>query len=37
MAKTFNQMVTEAMAEVPVVNPTEAPSADARRSEDFSD
>jgi hypothetical protein len=24
MAKTFNQMVTEAMAEVPVVNPAEA-------------
>ena len=24
MAKTFNQMVTEAMAEVPVINPTEA-------------
>ena len=24
MAKTFNQMVTKAMAEVPVVNPTEA-------------
>ncbi len=24
MAKTFNQMVTEAMAEVPVINPAEA-------------
>jgi len=24
MAKTFNQMVAEAMAEVPVVNPAEA-------------
>ena len=24
MAKTFNQMVTEAMAEVPVISPTEA-------------
>ena len=37
MAKTFNQMVTAAMAEVPVVNPAESPWSDARRSEDFSD
>ncbi len=24
MAKTFNQMVAEAMAEIPIINPTEA-------------